>query len=149
LVCQILADINGIPVIRPQMIETTALGAAMVAGNTLGLWNIEAKIDCDLEDEFEKPKRRQSFLQKIARSLSVSAEHPTKGADVFRSSIVDEKREEMINAWKLAVERSMRWTKIKKQEQQRREYRIRSTLPIGLFMLSSFAILILSTSSKL
>lgn len=36
LVCQLLSDITGIEIIRPQSVEATALGAAMVAGNTIG-----------------------------------------------------------------------------------------------------------------
>lgn len=36
LLCQILANITGIIIIRPMMIESTALGAAMIAGHTLG-----------------------------------------------------------------------------------------------------------------
>ncbi len=36
---QFQADVLGIPVERPDMIETTALGAAGLAGLALGLWN--------------------------------------------------------------------------------------------------------------
>jgi glycerol kinase len=36
--CQFLADILGIPVERPAGVETTALGAAMLAGIGVGLW---------------------------------------------------------------------------------------------------------------
>lgn len=36
LVCQLLSDITGIEIIRPASVEATALGAAMVAGNTIG-----------------------------------------------------------------------------------------------------------------
>ena len=35
---QYQADILGVPVERPDMVETTALGAAGLAGLTLGLW---------------------------------------------------------------------------------------------------------------
>lgn len=38
LVCQLLSDITGIEIIRPASVEATALGAAMVAGNTIGEW---------------------------------------------------------------------------------------------------------------
>lgn len=37
--CQFLADILEIPVERPQMLETTALGAAFVAGMAAGVWD--------------------------------------------------------------------------------------------------------------
>ncbi|HOM17274.1 MAG TPA: glycerol kinase GlpK [Thermoguttaceae bacterium] len=36
--CQFQADILGIPVIRPKILETTALGAAFAAGLALGFW---------------------------------------------------------------------------------------------------------------
>ncbi|HET8613792.1 MAG TPA: glycerol kinase GlpK [Sphingomonas sp.] len=36
--CQFLADLLGLPVERPAMLETTALGAAFLAGIGIGLW---------------------------------------------------------------------------------------------------------------
>ncbi|KAI2809473.1 hypothetical protein BLOT_000622 [Blomia tropicalis] len=39
LLCQILADITGGRILRPKMTESTALGAAMIASYTCGLWN--------------------------------------------------------------------------------------------------------------
>jgi glycerol kinase len=36
--CQRLADLTGLPVDRPQITETTALGAAYLAGLTAGLF---------------------------------------------------------------------------------------------------------------
>jgi glycerol kinase len=44
LLMQFQADLLGIPVIRPQVIETTALGAAYAAGLGVGLWSSEAEI---------------------------------------------------------------------------------------------------------
>jgi glycerol kinase len=35
---QFQADLLGIPVVRPQVIETTALGAAYLAGLSCGVW---------------------------------------------------------------------------------------------------------------
>jgi glycerol kinase len=35
---QFLADVLGVPVERPDMVETTALGAAGLAGIALGVW---------------------------------------------------------------------------------------------------------------
>ncbi|MEA3068063.1 MAG: glycerol kinase, partial [Sphingomonadales bacterium] len=41
--CQFLADILGVPVERPQNLETTALGAAFLAGLATGVWsNLDA-----------------------------------------------------------------------------------------------------------
>ena len=39
LLMQFQADLLGIPVIRPQVIETTALGAAYLAGLSCGVWS--------------------------------------------------------------------------------------------------------------
>ncbi|MBV1687591.1 glycerol kinase GlpK [Novosphingobium sp. G106] len=36
--CQFLADVTGAPVDRPEVVETTALGAALLAGLAVGLW---------------------------------------------------------------------------------------------------------------
>ena len=38
---QFQADILGVPVIRPKVIETTALGAAYAAGIAVGFWDGE------------------------------------------------------------------------------------------------------------
>lgn len=42
---QTQADIIGLDVIKPSMVETTSLGAAMAAGAAVGLWNVETKIE--------------------------------------------------------------------------------------------------------
>ena len=39
LLCQLQADLLGIRVERPRIVETTALGAAYLAGLTVGVWN--------------------------------------------------------------------------------------------------------------
>ena len=46
--CQFLADIVGVNVDRPKVIETTALGAAMLAGVGAGVFNslTEAGVRC-------------------------------------------------------------------------------------------------------
>ena len=38
LLCQLQADLLGVPVQRPQIVETTALGAAFMAGLGTGVW---------------------------------------------------------------------------------------------------------------
>jgi glycerol kinase len=35
---QFQADVLGVPVVRPKMVETTALGAAFLAGLATGVW---------------------------------------------------------------------------------------------------------------
>ena len=39
LLMQYQADILGVPIVRPRMLETTALGAALLAGLGVGLWS--------------------------------------------------------------------------------------------------------------
>jgi len=43
--CRFQADILGVPVVRPKAVETTALGAAYLAGLGLGLWDSTAAIE--------------------------------------------------------------------------------------------------------
>jgi glycerol kinase len=42
--CQRLADLTGLPVERPKIVETTALGAAYLAGLAAGLFRDESDI---------------------------------------------------------------------------------------------------------
>ncbi|MBD2166778.1 glycerol kinase GlpK [Calothrix membranacea FACHB-236] len=44
LLMQFQADILGVPVVRPKITETTALGAAYLAGLAIGYWESEAEI---------------------------------------------------------------------------------------------------------
>jgi glycerol kinase len=44
LLMQMQADLLGVPVVRPQVTETTALGAAYLAGLATGFWRDEAEI---------------------------------------------------------------------------------------------------------
>ncbi len=78
LLMQMQADILGVPVVRPKCIETTALGAAFLAGLCCGLW---ASTD-DVEAAWQEDVR---FLPQ------------TTAAD----------REARLNAWKRAVRRVM------------------------------------------
>lgn len=73
---QFQADILGARVDRPSCIETTALGAAYLAGLAVGYWN-------DMED--------------IKKNWSLSK--------YFEPEMEDEKRMELLKGWKEAVER--------------------------------------------
>lgn len=42
--CQFLADVSGLPISRPRELERTALGAAFLAGISMGIWASEAEI---------------------------------------------------------------------------------------------------------
>jgi glycerol kinase len=44
LLMQFQADLLGVPVVRPKVVETTALGAAYLAGLAVGFWNNEAEV---------------------------------------------------------------------------------------------------------
>ncbi|HKW39175.1 MAG TPA: FGGY-family carbohydrate kinase, partial [Burkholderiales bacterium] len=44
LLMQTQADLLGVPVVRPRVVETTALGAAYLAGLATGFWSGEVEI---------------------------------------------------------------------------------------------------------
>jgi glycerol kinase len=77
---QFQADILGVPVERPPVLEVTALGAALLAGLAVGFWTDTA----DLQ--------------------STSAR-----ATVFEPSLAGDRREALYAGWKRAVERSRDW----------------------------------------
>ena len=77
---QFQADILGIPVERPEIIETTALGAAYLAGLAVGFW----------KDQSMVAERRQ-----VNRK--------------FIPSMNEDKRKELYDNWKKAVKRAMHW----------------------------------------
>jgi len=77
--CQFLADVLEAPVERPAELETTALGAAFLAGIATGVWK-------SLED--------------VARTWSREA--------VFHPSMPAARRARLIEGWRRAVERTLR-----------------------------------------
>lgn len=81
LCMQTQADISGIPVDRPAMRETTALGAAIAAGLATGVWK-------ELED-----------LAQVNR----------KNRKVFQPQVPRGKGEKMFKRWNQAVEMSKGW----------------------------------------
>lgn len=70
------ADITGAEVVRPAVVETTALGAALLAGLTVGI---------------------------VDRS---ELDSPQSGADVFRPTMSAEKRKKLLDGWADAVARA-------------------------------------------
>ena len=60
LMMQFQADLLGVPVDRPQIVETTALGAAYLAGLAVGVWKNkdELKSAWQLETRFEPEMKR-------------------------------------------------------------------------------------------
>lgn len=178
LLCQILSDMTGIEIIRPQTIEATALGVAMIAGNTIGIWDIREPEDYAQDVPMTMPHaeegaprkltKRESIMSFFSRSVPAGKQISSRsgalgmllsggsgsskvkhsrfpaGSDIFYPKVGDDIRSERINAWRLAIERCMKWTKIKKLEEKRVDYRRKSTLPVGLYLLFSFGILMLS-----
>jgi len=66
--CQRLADLTGLTVARPQLTETTALGAAMLAGTGAGIFRGEADVAAHwaLDRRFAprlKPSRRDELYR--------------------------------------------------------------------------------------
>ena len=58
--CQFQADLLGIPVVRPVITETTALGAAYLAGLSVGFWKSQKEIakQWQVEKRFEPQMKR-------------------------------------------------------------------------------------------
>ena len=77
---QLQADVLGVPVVRPTVHETTALGAAYAAGLATGLW---------------------SGLDELRANWSVDR--------IFEPQWDEARREEAYAGWKKAVERSRGW----------------------------------------
>jgi glycerol kinase len=64
---QLQADVVGVPVIRPVVNETTALGAAYAAGLAVGLWSgvdeLRANwgVDCTFEPQWTSARREETY----------------------------------------------------------------------------------------
>jgi len=80
LLLQCQADLLGVPVVRPQITETTALGAAYLAGLAVGFWQNEAELGTLWRSE-----RR------------------------FEPAMADERRVALLVDWRRAVERARHW----------------------------------------
>ena len=77
---QFQSDILGVPVRRPHVTETTALGAAYLAGLGVGLWSSKDEIVAKWQQEAE-----------------------------FTPSMSGEDRDRLYRGWRRAVERSLGW----------------------------------------
>ena len=80
LLMQFQSDMVNIPVLRPAVLETTALGVALMAGLAVGMYK-------DLED--------------TARGWRV--------ADSFEPQMEPEKRRMLLKGWKRAVKGALAW----------------------------------------
>lgn len=77
---QFQSDILGVDVLRPDCVETTALGAAYLAGIAVGYWKNQEDI-------------RQNWA--LARN--------------FQSNMTEEQREQLLSGWKRAVRCALAW----------------------------------------
>jgi glycerol kinase len=74
LLMQFQADLLGVPVVRPKVSETTALGAAYLAGLAVGYWKNQNEIAAQwqVDRKFSpamKPARRKQFLAGWQKAL--------------------------------------------------------------------------------
>jgi glycerol kinase len=69
LLMQFQADLLGVPVLRPKVLETTALGAAYLAGLTVNLWKSREALAAhwQLDRRFEPRMDRQEAESRMAR----------------------------------------------------------------------------------
>ena len=69
LLMQFQADLLGVPVARPKVLETTALGAAYLAGLTVDLWKSRDEVAShwQLDRRFEPSMSRDEAAAKLAR----------------------------------------------------------------------------------
>lgn len=80
LLVQFQSDLSNLPVMRPDCVETTALGAAYLAGLASGFW---------------------SDKEEIARNWKVE--------EIFHPDITQKEREEAVRGWKRAVKCACSW----------------------------------------
>lgn len=80
LLMQFQADVLGVPVIRPTITETTALGAAYAAGLSVGFWNGVDQL-C----------------------------HQWQADKTWEPAMPDSQRMPLLSGWRKAVERSFNW----------------------------------------
>ena len=69
LLMQMQADFSGVPVVRPQVTETTALGAAYLAGLAIGFWadTLEIVAQWRVDRRFEPQISESARTAKLAR----------------------------------------------------------------------------------
>ena len=80
LLMQIQADVLGCPVVRPKVIETTALGAAYAAGLAVGFWPDQATLKANWREDAD-----------------------------WSAQLAADERERRYGKWKKAVQRTLDW----------------------------------------
>ena len=77
LLMQFQADVLGTPIVRPEVLETTALGSALLAGLATGVWRTKADIARQWREErrFEPSAERadiEAHLERWRRAVSIA-----------------------------------------------------------------------------
>ncbi len=69
LMMQFQADLLGVPVVRPKVTETTALGAAYLAGLGVGYWSSQSEVAAkwQVDRRFEPAMSRDEAAARIRR----------------------------------------------------------------------------------
>ena len=82
LLMQFQADLLGVPVVRPKVTETTALGAAYLAGLTTALWKSRDELAAHwkVDKRFEPRMERQEAEQRMTRWREAVARSRNWGA---------------------------------------------------------------------
>ncbi|KAJ8919968.1 hypothetical protein NQ315_006498 [Exocentrus adspersus] len=117
LLMQLQADISGIPVIRAQSQDITALGMAIAAGTAQGVevWDIEAE------------------------------ERELVPSHTFLPTSTEDERDARYTKWKMAVQRSLGWSLTKKSAVMTEErYKLLCSIPGSLYVIISFGLIALS-----
>ena len=88
LLMQIQANFNRIAVVKPQMSETTSLGAALAAASSVGLWSIkDHEATTEAATESEQPQN----------------------VSIFKPEMTPEVRDAKFKRWSEAIQRSLGW----------------------------------------
>jgi glycerol kinase len=82
LLMQMQSDLLGVPVVRPKVTETTALGAAYLAGLAVGFWKDQADIARQWQaDKTFKPAMKAAARSKIAAGWTKALSRAKKWED--------------------------------------------------------------------
>ncbi len=82
MLMQFQSDILGIPVVRPQILETTALGAAYLAGLAVGFWESQEEIKQQWQvDKTFKPEKKPAQLKDIIKGWEKALERTKNWID--------------------------------------------------------------------
>jgi glycerol kinase len=94
---QYQADILGIPILRPAIVENTGRGAALLAGRALGWWSW-----ADMEAQTKRPTEPGTLRSRVARKCRAAmADRPPR---VFQPRMKAAHRRHLYAGWQAAVQ---------------------------------------------